>query len=557
MRLLSIFICPPIAIGRLGESAQPLEAFDWQEDPATHGAGRTVIVPAVTLAVEVDGSVTPYRPGAIRFRDAGLYRPVAPFFELWACCADVDGAQKEMPLTRALLAELGSRLESVRYTVTAVNLKAARRTGDPACGYRADASFAADSYDERELLASSPHAPGQEPLVFAEQPISLGRIRAVRPRIGMRMGVDLDVLRIRFTPAAGFVYGPPGAGSAAAPGTSRLHEIVPAERRVLNPASSWIRYDADYATYDNPEPSDPYDGADTDRGRAWSVVDDTCDMVLEASMALDGERFLATARAVSGPPDFAPDRRPFVSLADDLADRDLDDPCPDELMGAAEVADLFQRVFETLSLMNLDAVRARAVVDNSGGAGTPGLPLTDAGTMTVDDRGWADDKLLSQLDPAEPSRGVAHFRLPYAQAAASIHAPLTSAENLLDLLRDFPDRVRKLMRPPWGAFGELPPEPAAEPDPGEIFRDPRVPRDGLHDMRMPPYMRDSDARALSLTRRQYRQLMVLVTQLAEQRHLIAGQAPNGTLMAEAPHAVPGRLHEARFIERRRRSGEGA
>jgi hypothetical protein len=46
------------------------------------------------------------------------------------------------------------------------------------------------------------------------------------------------------------------------------------------------------------------------------------------------------------------------------------------------------------------------------------------------------------------------------------------------------------------------------PDPH--FRDPRVARDGLHDMRMPPYMRDSDENALSLNWRDYDALMRLL-----------------------------------------------
>ncbi len=32
-RLLEIFLCPPLAIARLGGSDNPLEAFDWMQDP--------------------------------------------------------------------------------------------------------------------------------------------------------------------------------------------------------------------------------------------------------------------------------------------------------------------------------------------------------------------------------------------------------------------------------------------------------------------------------------------------------------------------------------------
>jgi hypothetical protein len=59
-------------------------------------------------------------------------------------------------------------------------------------------------------------------------------------------------------------------------------------------------------------------------------------------------RFQAQARVFAGPPDFAPDRRPFLSLADDVADRDLalNDIEVDRTIVSEvekEITDLFQR----------------------------------------------------------------------------------------------------------------------------------------------------------------------------------------------------------------------
>jgi hypothetical protein len=88
-------------------------------------------------------------------------------------------------------------------------------------------------------------------------------------------------------------------------------------------------------------------------------VDDTCDVVIEATVEVGSERFTATARASAGPPDFAPDLRPFMSLADDLADRELPALTTArirEQVTVEEVAD-FRLVFETVSLTNLDALR--------------------------------------------------------------------------------------------------------------------------------------------------------------------------------------------------------
>jgi hypothetical protein len=532
-RIVSLVILPPLAVARLGASDTPLEAFEWREDPTIHGDGRTVIAPAVTLAVQRDGSVFPYVPGHIRFKDGGLYRPVAPFFELWVVLqGDGEAAaaeQKPTPLSHKLLREIGGSLAAVSWVVSVANLKAARRTGDRACGFSAEVRLHGDQYQARPLLAWSPGAPGGEPLVLAEKPILLGHAQVIRPIAAHEMGVDLDVLRLRYMPAAGEVYGPPSADTGPAPGTMRDHLIVRQENRILNPNASWISYDADYARFDNPEPSDTYDGADIGSGRSWGVVDDTCDGIIEAQVVVDGVRKVARARIVTAPPDFAPDRRPFVSLADDLADRELALPDVDAPVTLAEIADLFRRVFETVSLFNLDALRSRAISENSDRDGTPatGLPLTDEGSMTDKDKPFADDKLIDSVGPGPAAR----FPLRYAAAASSIHGPLTDLDQLLFFLTSNRERVRAILRPPWGAFPELSPTTPHVTAPPRERRDPRVARDQMHDMRMPPYMRDSDATALSITRRQYDTIMALADRLSA-----AVQSPAGaqTLAAVVP-----------------------
>ena len=531
-RIVSLLILPPLAVARLGASDTPLEAFEWREDPTIHGDGRTVIAPAVTLSVQRDGSIFPYVPGHLRFKDGGLYRPVAPFFELWVVVQDEGEAAaaepKPTPLTHKLLREIGGSLEGVAWVVSVANLKAARRTGDRACSFSAEIRLHGDQYAARPLLAWSPRAPGGEPLVLAERPILLGHAQVIRPIAANEMGVDLDVLRFRFTPASGEVYGPPGADTGPAPGTMRDHLIVRPENRILNPNASWISYDADYARFNNPEPSDTYDGADIGSGRSWGVVDDTCDGIIEAQVVIDGVRKVARARIVTAPPDFAPDRRPFVSLADDLADRELAMPDVDAAVTLAEIADLFRRVFETVSLFNLDALRSRAISENAGRDGTPvtGLPLTDEGSMTDKDKPFADDQLIDSLGPGPTAR----LPLGYAAAASSIHGPLTDLDQLLFFLTSNRDRVRAILRPPWGAFPELSPTTPHETAPRER-RDPRVGRDQMHDMRMPPYMRDSDATALSITRRQYDTIMAVADRLSGSRR---SPAEAQTLAAAIP-----------------------
>ena len=546
---LELYFRPPMAIARLGGSDTPLESFVWSEDPTISGASKTVIEPSVSLSVEPDGSVRPFIPGTIRLRDGEHLRPVAPFFELWLRYQSDDGAFHDEPLTRQLLRAAGATTESLSYVVTAANLKAARRTGEAANGFQARLQVAGDDHRRHPLLASSLRQPGTEPLVLDDRPIPLGSFQVIRPTGGHEMGVDLGAVRVRFTPASGEVYGPPSAIAAASPGPGRVHLIVKPENRILNPKASWLSYNADYTKFDNSEPSDTFDGADVDptnflNNVSWGVVDDTCDAMIEATLVVAGVRLRALARAFVAPPDFAPDRRPFVTLVDELADRCLGAPAAvaaaDVALAEAEIADLFQRVYETVSLANLDALRANAIADNqaNGLDGFTKPPRTDPQTMTAADAPYAD--LTTQLvHPPTPEAP-----LPYTDAAQAAHMRFSELDDLVEFLQYNGDRVRQMLRPPFGAFRELSENPKADakPDPGH--RDPRINRDRAHDMRMPPYMRDADATALSLNRRQYLQVKALLDFLGPPP---AKAAASIAAAPSAEHELPIRRRVREFI----------
>ncbi|HRI63413.1 MAG TPA: hypothetical protein PK156_04225 [Polyangium sp.] len=529
--ILEVFFLPPMAVGRLGGSTTPLEAFTWETDVASHGGNRTVIRPATSFYVEEDGSIRPYLPTSIRFKDGGKIRPVAPFFELWTKIQRVDGKTVEIveePLTTRLLGSVGASIRNVRYVVTAGNRKAQRRTGSATCAFLARVTLEATDHTPKPLRAVSPHTSGQEPLVYPDKPISLGSFQALRPVRLEESGVNLDILRVRFTPAKGEVYGPPtatqGPASPLQPGGAlpaiteggRIHMIVAPENRILNPNTPWSRYVMDNQGQQDPQPSDSYDGANVGDNVSWGVVDDSCDALIEAQVVIAGVRHVATARVLVGPPDYAPDRRPFVSFVDDLADRDLPPPVVNDSTYDATVenmTDLFKRIFEVAAGMNLDGTRYHAIGENSGpppATNYPGLPQVDNRTMTAEDKPYA--KVVPEFTipkkPGDETGGVAHDRLPYTAVVPIAHAPLSDVETLLDFLRTNAERVRMLVRPPFGRFREMLDEPGPVPSP--THRDPRVARDGVQDMRMPPYMRDSDETPLSLTHRQYAELMGLL-----------------------------------------------
>lgn len=555
LRILSLFILPPNVIARLGGSPTPLESYVWSEDPTIAGRSQTVIEPSVSFEIVSDGSIRPYLPSSIRFRDDKLVRPVAPFLELWARVLD-DGTERELPVTLGLLDRAQATMANLTFRVTAANRKAERRCGDVACSIEAQVSSIGTDYTRKALLGVSPNSPNSQPLVFFDKPIPFGFFQVIRPLRATDLGIDLSLVRMRFTPAAGEVYGPPTATQAVAPGTNRMHAMVKQENRILNPQAAWAGYDSNYDRFRNPEPSDTYDGASINKNVSWGVVDDTCDVLVECDLVIDGVRFQAQSRIAVAPPHFAPDRRPFVSLADDLKDRDQ--PIPDgsgALSGGetqpeleSRINDLFQRALEVAGLFNVDANRSRAIGTNDDLPQLPNAARTDSGMMTAADKPFADLSTASL-------QSVPHARLPLTDLVQPAHGQLADLDSMVTKLREEADRIRLIVRPPYAYLRELPNPPATDPNPK--YRDPRLTRDLQYDMRMPPFMRDSDATAMSLTHRQYDELMSLVA-LLEEKHLhllssmksVAGRADSESAVQED---TPIRRRVAEFLRSQNRS----
>lgn len=557
--LVGLFFNPPMAVARVGASPTPVVAYSWETDASAHGGTRTVVVPAVSLEVLPDGAVRPFMPDELRFKDDdGSIRPVAPFFELWARLQrSEDGGVEELPVNLALLAELGIGLQNLALEVTATNQKAARRTGYWPCSFTARAEIAGQDHRVHTLKAFSRHTASQVPLVSHERPIPLGQVQWLRPVAAPAAAasresdptsaaaredlaaVDLSALRLRFTPATGEVYGLPRAAYGPDRQTvtgandtleftmkedGRIHLIVKPEHRILNDGTPFSNYRMLTGLFEDPQPQDGYDGSDEGDNTAWGVVDDTCDALITCSVAWRHQRYVANARVFVGPPHYAPDRRPFYGIDADLADRD------EPLMAVnrdtfeavkGEVVELFRRVFETASSLNLDAARTEALQDNATKLGpgevlpTKNLPQAGPGSMTHADKPYVD-----RMPDLTPGQGVSVFsssvrgdRLSFTEAVPFVHGQLMDEAVLIDFLQRRHQHVKRLLRPPFGLLAQWAQDPGEQPNPA--FRDPRVLRDLMHDMRMPPYMRDAYYVPLSLTRRQYHMMIDFLDLLAQ------------------------------------------
>jgi hypothetical protein len=486
----SIFIEPPIAIARLGGSTVPQAAYLWVESPDPRSDGETTIVPTWSLDVLPDGSVSPTLPLELQFRDGALIRPVCPFFELRALVGAPGSAPdtwRETPVTPALLSQHGASPSDLALRVDAHNLKAARRTGNPALGFgtATPVQIAGDDHGSHVLFGTSP---GPNPrMIPSGRSIPLGSVQMMRstpnqPNAAWTGIVDTEVIRWRFTPGRGRFFGPPQALQTSPP-------AVEASNAFLNPNAGWFGAPISNVVV----PPDTYDGAEAPGRRSLGVVDDTCEARMEISLTLPGapDPLVAFANVFAGPPDFGPDRRPFLSLADELNDRAADAAARSAAMTPAErdawVEDLFERVYETVSLLNVDYYRASP---NQGRAIT--LTGNRLGPQLVNDHVPQPTRAMGGRDALRNPRYTVEAPsdnelLPLSKHARRQHRAIADAQNLRDLIALNPGRVENLVRAPF-----------------EIER----PEDANSStMRMPPFMRQSNAEPLTLSSWQYALLM--------------------------------------------------
>lgn len=333
-----IRILPPLALGRLGSSDEPMHNYD--AEPPTAGAGFRTPKPADTLVINPESGevIRAVTPPEVKFHDgAGRIKPVAPFLEVWARFTD-DGPFE--PLTVAALDDLRLTAADVKWTVRVGNLKMFRRTGD--VGDRITAEVGPEQLTGHARLELLGRAGNFRP----DRTVGLGWAQYVRP------GAAFPEIRLRFTPARGLVYGHTAGG------------VITPERAVYDPtAGRWDTHDDRNVSSASPTPRARFatsPGATYARTRPapngrrvnLGYFDDSCDGIVLASLRLGDRALRAIARVAVGPPDFAPDSLPVRSVADDLGQMLLG--AESDAVTAEEVIDMVRRAAETMRLMNTE-----------------------------------------------------------------------------------------------------------------------------------------------------------------------------------------------------------
>jgi hypothetical protein len=354
MPILELRILPPLAVARLGGAAEPLEAFDLETDPANPLDYRR-IVPRESFEIDpLDGRIVrAYVPEKIRFKDADqLVRPVAPFLEVYARTSAEPGQLQ--PLTTALLAEQGLSLADLHWDVELGNIKIFRRTNNPndqihatLFGLRDHARHALEGWCEN---------------FKAGKTLPLGHVQFIAP------SDDFPEIRLRYTPAAGKVYGSrterlePQADGVP---VLKPDPIIDREELVLYDAArgDWLNYtESTGPTLTNP--AGIYAGyANADGNQvSWGYLDDECDGLVRVVLTLaDGSTLAAQATIGAGPPAYAPDTLPIRVVSDEMEQLLHGPRVHEEDVSLEQATELVLRALETVRLMNTAVMNGNPV----------------------------------------------------------------------------------------------------------------------------------------------------------------------------------------------------
>ena len=353
MEILELRILPPIAIGRLGSSVLPVDAYSLEVSNERPLDFRSIKVQESLKINPSNGEVETFLPEKIIFKDTtsvkdntGTVRPVAPFLEIFAVTDENPAIL--VPLTDELLKQCGYSSKSAKWSVKVGNIKMYRRTFD-----EADKIFAevADFNDHARHILSG------ECKNFVEGKfLPFGHVQFIRPN------KDNPGYRLRFTPGPGKVYGTfpkriENEGSD--PVDDPLYIKYGEEFLLYNPDGPWAKYEEGSGVKDqNPalltNPGAIFAGYGKGENQAsWGYIDDECDGYVKFELVNNKgvTTHKAHAHIVAGPPAYAPDALPIRVVSDEL-EQILFGPEVDEEVPIEEAQDIIRRALETVRLMN-------------------------------------------------------------------------------------------------------------------------------------------------------------------------------------------------------------
>jgi hypothetical protein len=326
-------ILPPLSIARLGAASSPMDNYDVVVDPGDP-LGYRALRPAETLEVDpTTGEITSvFVPARLAFTEKRKARPVAPFLEVWARTDENENSLS--PLTLSMLESARVGPADMRWSVHLANHKVFRRSRETA--------------DRVEAISGDFSDHARHPLIgtcdnfWPGKGIPFGHAQYIKPNAAH------PEIRLRFTPAAGFVYGSSRTAPTATPPTdANVRDVVYDASR-----GGWLGYEDRGPGVTQPGgiyASDP-------QGRSLGYLDDGCDGIVRVALTAGGKTLSTFARIGAGPPTYVPDAVPIRTIADELEQALLGPSVTPEEATIERVEEIVRRVFETVRLMNTDAM---------------------------------------------------------------------------------------------------------------------------------------------------------------------------------------------------------
>ncbi len=352
MPILELRILPPIAIGRLGGATTPLEAFDLEVNPDQPFDYRK-IVPCPTFEVDpISGEIVRcYVPETIRFKDDDKkIRPVAPFLEVYARTSELPNELQ--PLTLALLHAENLTLASLHWDIDLGNIKIYRRTNNDNDKIHASLHTLKDHHRHSMEGHCVNFLPGKR--------LPLGYIQFIKPT------AKFPEIRLRYTPAAGIVYGT-RMKRRESDTDLKLHDdpVIDREELVLydEKTGDWLNYsESTGPTLTNP--AGIYAGYVNKDGNqvSWGYLDDECDGIVKVCLTRsDSSQLWAHGYIGAGPPTFAPDTLPVRVVSDEMEQILYGPEVADESVSLDAATEIVLRALETIRPMNTAVMNGNAV----------------------------------------------------------------------------------------------------------------------------------------------------------------------------------------------------
>jgi len=403
MTIKALRLLPPLAFARFGSASKPQANYQLKVHENAPLDFRT-ICPTPVLNIAEDGALTidplPRTEVNEMFRDGARIRPVAPFFELFV----EEDPYNLVPVTLDLLHRYGLAPADVEWQVHVENRKVFRRTGDEKDKVEARTPWFSD-HGRNWLKGTCDNCC---------EPINFGYVQFVKPSATDAVA---SRLRLRFTPAAGKIYGPlsrPGTGdSKDDAGSAKDKELSvvpvytgtwvdfddtkPGHRKKQHGDETWPRETLPpslYANTNNP-PAAPW--LNHERAKSRGYLDDACDgfilVKITAMKGSDGKPLQAKARICVAPPAFIPDSQFVRTLADDL-DQVVNGPRADDITDIeahTRALDIVRRGFETVRFMNVALMNGNTV---------NGRPADAFDTMPAEEAFATDRPVRPVMPPA-------------------------------------------------------------------------------------------------------------------------------------------------------------